>query len=81
LPWAGKLELSMHWLRHTTITWVERNYGYAVARAYAGHTDAYGGSTLTYIKGHPVEVAAALSVLTGEAHPFARQAQALGSGG
>jgi len=81
LPWAGKLGVSMHWLRHTTVTWVERNYGYAVARAYAGHTDAYGGSTLTYIKGHPVEVAAALSVLTGEMHPFAHQAQVLGSRG
>ena len=32
----------MHWIRHTTLTWVERNFGYAVARAYAGHTD--GGS-------------------------------------
>lgn len=81
LPWADKLRVSMHWLRHTTITWVERNFGYAVARAYAGHTDAYGGSTLTYIKGHAVEVAAALSVLTGETHPLAHQAQALRSGG
>lgn len=29
----------MHWIRHTTLTWVERNFGYAVAKAYAGHTD------------------------------------------
>ena len=70
---------SVHWLRHTTIIWVERNYGYAVARAYAGHTDAYGGSMLTYIKGHPVEVATALSVLTGEIHPLACGVHALGS--
>jgi integrase len=81
LPWAEKLKLSTHWLRHTTITWVERTFSYAVARAYAGHTDAFGGSTLTYIKGHPVEVAIALSVLTGETHPLANQAQALGTGG
>jgi len=53
LGWAGKLGVSAHWLRHTTLTWVERHYGYAVARAYAGHTDTKGGSTLTYIKGMP----------------------------
>jgi DNA-binding beta-propeller fold protein YncE len=23
----------MHWIRHSTLTWVERNFGYAVARA------------------------------------------------
>lgn len=71
LPWARKLGVSTHWLRHTTLTWVERNYGYGVARAYAGHTDANGGSTLTYIKGVPREVATALSMLTGEDHPLA----------
>lgn len=24
----------------TLLTWVERNFGYATARAYAGHTDS-----------------------------------------
>lgn len=71
LPWAEKLGVSMHWMRHTTLTWVERRYGYAVARAYAGHTDTRGGSTLTYIKGVPHEVARALSAYTGEPHPLA----------
>lgn len=71
LPWAAKLGVSTHWLRHTTLTWVERNYGYRIARAYAGHTDTKGGSTLTYIKGVPSEVATALSALTGEPHPLA----------
>lgn len=71
LPWAAKLGVSTHWLRHTTLTWVERHYGYAVARAYAGHTDTKGGSTLTYIKGIPHEVATALSAYTGEPHPLA----------
>jgi hypothetical protein len=33
-------QISTHWLRHTTLTWVERNFGYAIARAYAGHTDS-----------------------------------------
>ena len=40
LPWVRTQQVSTHWLRHTTLTWVERNFGYAVARAYAGHTDA-----------------------------------------
>jgi integrase len=78
LPWVDKLGVSTHWLRHTTITWVERNFGYAVARAYAGHTDSRSGSTVTYIKGHAVEVATALSVLAGETHPLARQGPAPG---
>ncbi|MFS8105190.1 hypothetical protein LFM09_49680 [Lentzea alba] len=72
LPWAAKLGVSTHWRRHTTLTWVERNFGYGIARAYAGHTDAKGGSTLTYIKGVPREVATALSALTGEPHPLSR---------
>lgn len=71
LPWAKKLGVSAHWMRHTTLTWVERHYGYAVARAYAGHTDTKAGSTLTYIKGMPQEVARALSAYTGEPHPLA----------
>ena len=36
LPWVRTQQISMHWIRHTTLTWVERNFGYAVARAYAG---------------------------------------------
>ena len=40
LPWAAAQQVSAHWLRHTTLTWVERRFGYAVARAYAGHTDS-----------------------------------------
>ncbi|WNV84754.1 site-specific integrase [Umezawaea sp. Da 62-37] len=71
LAWAGKLGVTAHWLRHTTLTWVERHFGYAVARAYAGHTDTKGGSTLTYIKGMPQEVARALSAYTCERHPMA----------
>lgn len=72
LSWAARLGVSTHWLRHTTITWVERHFGYAVARAYAGHTDGRTGSTFTYICGLPTEVAAALAALTGEPHPLTR---------
>jgi hypothetical protein len=40
LPWAAAQRITAHcWLRHTTVTWVERNHGYAVARAHAGHVE------------------------------------------
>jgi integrase/recombinase XerC len=41
LPWVATQQISTHWLRHTTPTWVERNFGHAVAKAYAGHTDTH----------------------------------------
>jgi hypothetical protein len=61
--------------RHTTLTWVERNFGYAVAKAYAGHTDIGSdtGATATYVRATTHEVAAALAALTGEPHPLATQ--------
>jgi integrase len=72
LPWVRTQGVSMHWLRHTTLTWVERMYGPAVARAYAGHTDSPAkGSTEVYVRGTLAEVAAALARLTGEPHPLA----------
>ncbi|WP_173141966.1 tyrosine-type recombinase/integrase [Kibdelosporangium persicum] len=39
LPWVATHRISTHWLRHTTLTCVERHFGYGIARAYAGHTD------------------------------------------
>jgi hypothetical protein len=36
LPWVRTQQISTDWIRHTTLTWVEPNFGYAVARAYAG---------------------------------------------
>jgi len=72
LTWVRVQQVSMHWLRHTTLTWVERNFGYAVARAYAGHNGSRDtGVTSTYVRADVVEVAAALAALTGEAHPLA----------
>ena len=58
---------------HSILTWVERNFGYAVARAYAGHTDSSSetGATATYVRASLAEVAAALAALTGEPHPLA----------
>jgi integrase/recombinase XerC len=73
LHWVATQQISMHWIRHTTLTWVERNFGYAVARAYAGHTDGGSdtGATSTYVRASVSEVAAALAALTGEPHPLA----------
>jgi integrase len=75
LPWVATQQISTHWLRHTTLTWVERNFGYAVARAFAGHTDSGGeaGTTTTYVRASLDEVAAAVSALTGEPHPLGRR--------
>ncbi len=69
-------QISIHWLRHTTLTWVERNFGYAVARAYAGHAESGGdvGATATYVRAGVHEVAAALAALAAEAHPLAEHA-------
>jgi integrase len=73
LPWVHAQQISTHWLRHTTLTWVERNFGYAIARAYAGHSASGGdaGTTATYVRATVHEVAAALAALTGEPHPLA----------
>ncbi|MFF1819732.1 tyrosine-type recombinase/integrase [Kribbella sp. NPDC058245] len=72
LPWVATQQISTHWLRHTTLTWVERNFGYATARAYAGHTDTpSAGTTATYVKATLSEIAQALAALTNESHPLA----------
>ncbi|WP_284740223.1 tyrosine-type recombinase/integrase [Amycolatopsis sp. RTGN1] len=72
LPWIREMGITAHWIRYTTLTWVERNYGYAVAATYAGHAAGYQtGSTLTYVAAPLEELAAALSALTAEPHPLA----------
>ncbi|WP_086669010.1 site-specific integrase [Lentzea kentuckyensis] len=73
LPWAAAQGISTHWLRHTTLTWVERHFGHAVAHAYAGHTDHHNDTTGIYTRAQLPEVAAALSSLVGEPHPLAPQ--------
>ena len=79
LPWVAQLNVSAGWLRHTTLTWVERRFGFATAEAYAGHEDTGKGARsmaamATYVRAGLPEVATALSVLTGEPHPLAIQA-------
>lgn len=75
LDWARAMQVTAHWLRHTTLTWVERRFGMGVARAYAGHADSGSDlTTTTYVKADITEVAAALSALAGEPHPLATDA-------
>jgi integrase/recombinase XerC len=73
LPWIVTLNVSAHWIRHTTLTWVERNFGFATAHAYAGHYDEGDtrNATMTYVKATVHDVATALAALTGEPHPLA----------
>ncbi|MEU7477097.1 site-specific integrase [Lentzea sp. NPDC042327] len=74
VPTVRSQGVTMHWLRHTTLTWVERAYGYGVASAYAGHAPAATrerGVTAVYIKADIYDVATALAELTGEEHPLA----------
>ena len=64
--------------RHTILTWIERNFGFAVAEAYAGHEDNGRGSQsmgamATYVRAGLPEVATALAALTGEPHPLAAE--------
>lgn len=70
LPWVATQGISTHWIRHTTLTWVERTFSYAVAAKYGGHRGKARGTTHTYVKATLLEVAAALSALTGEPHPL-----------
>ena len=72
LAWVAHQQISTHWLRHTTLTWVERHYGYGVARDFAGHTDRQGASTTTYIGAVVEETATALTAMTGTPHPLAK---------
>ena len=63
----------MHWIRHTTLTWVERHFGYASPRPTRATptAEATPDATSTYVRASVHEVATALAALTGEPHPLA----------
>ena len=63
LPWAAKKGVSSHWVRHTTITWIDRAFNPTIAQAFAGHAPA--STTAGYSKTSPEEIAAAHAALTG----------------
>jgi integrase len=48
--WARELGVSAHWVRHTTLTDIERLAGLRVAGAFAGHSDTRFGVTGGYTK-------------------------------
>jgi len=52
LPCVRTQQISMHWIRHIVLTWVERQFGFAVAQAYAGHEDRRPGSAVNGGHGH-----------------------------
>ncbi len=69
-PWVKTQQISVYWLRHTTLTWWKGTSGMRVARACAGHEGRNGaGSTVTYVCADIYEVATALAALTGKSHP------------
>ena len=71
LPWAATYGVSPHWLRHTTLTSIERISGSTgVVRKFAGHS-VPNDPTLGYLTASDRDVAVALSILTGEPHPLA----------
>jgi integrase/recombinase XerC len=72
LPFAQRLGVSIHWVRHTAITNVERIAGFGIAREYAGHFAPTAATTTTYIQATLEEVARVVELLTGEEHPLVK---------
>ena len=42
LPWVRTQQISTHWIRHTILTWVERNFGYEQAADVGGDAGRVG---------------------------------------
>ena len=77
-PGSGRSRSACTGSGTSILTWVERNFGFAVAEAYAGHEDngrgaRAMGAMATYVRAGLPEVAAALAALTGEPHPLATE--------
>jgi integrase/recombinase XerC len=71
LPWVAVQQISTHWPRHTTLTWVQRNFGLAIASTYAVHTSQTSAQvTATCVRATLQGVAAALAALTRQPHPL-----------
>lgn len=64
LDWVAQKGVSCHWLRHTTLTWVDRAFNQSVARAYAGHSA--GNVTDGYTTSTQEEIVEAHAVITGK---------------
>ena len=77
LPWVAAQNISTHWLRHTTLTWVERNFGYPhrvrLRRPYRQEER----TNHHVYQGRP---SPPRSLLTGQPHPLAASLAELGFG-
>ena len=70
LPWANSISYSGHALRHTIGTMVERLAGCETAKMMLRHAGTT--QTDTYVKAGPVDVATAISAITGRPHPLSK---------
>lgn len=64
ITWVAEKGVTCHWLRHTTLTWVDRAFNQSVARAYAGHSA--GNVTDGYTTSTHEEIVRAHAVITGK---------------
>lgn len=70
LKWVAEKQISNHWLRHTTLTWVERaTASPSVTSKFAGHGPE--NVTATYTSARLAEVAGAFAAVFGKDHPLA----------
>lgn len=63
--WTERLDLGVHWIRHTTLDDVRTVAGERVAAAYAGHEDTSGDTIARYTKVTFEELAAAFEAIFG----------------
>ncbi|WP_424184757.1 hypothetical protein ACOBQX_23070 [Actinokineospora sp. G85] len=70
VPAVAIEHISTHWLRHTTMTWVERRYGFGDSPSLRRPQAPI---TMTYIRAGLEEVTMALAAMTGDGHPVVDQ--------
>ena len=63
LPWVQQQGVSLHWLRHTTITNIDRLAGPSVAQGFAGHQPS--SVTGRYTVARPHEIQEAFDIYVG----------------
>lgn len=69
LPWANEVSVTVHFLRHTGASIVERIAGTQTARLFLRHADRT--VTDTYTHSDDVRLAKAVETMTGARHPMA----------
>lgn len=71
LPWVSEKRVSNHWIRHTTLSWLDRaGTPETVVSKYAGHGSM--NVTQRYTKVRLEEISRAHEELFGQAHPLAQ---------